>query len=93
MMLQSLCPSLEICHSHVSPEIGASSSFSVAVSAVPAEGGSAENVIVPGSSTSVTVMVTVMVSSVTGVSSAVPASSLLSVTWTMTVIAGVSPHS
>ena len=45
-------------------------------------GGSEEKVMDPGSSSSVTVMVTVMVASVAV--SATPLSSLLSVTWTMT---------
>ena len=85
MLVQEFVPLGELCHTQVTAGelLTPSSSFRVAVSVVPADGGSAENLMVPGSSTSVMVMVTAWVSSESVL--AVPLGALLSVTWMVTV--------
>ena len=79
--------SVDIDHTHSTSTsvLMPSWSSSTAVTGLPAEGGAIGKVIVPGSPRSVTVTVTLMVASTTGVCSSPPASSLPSLTVTVTL--------
>ena len=89
MTVQLFWPSSDFSHSQVSLVTPPSWSFNVAVSAEPTMGDCVDSVMLPGSSASVTVMVTAWVLSMVALVSVVPSAALPSVTWMVTLVSVV----